>query len=162
MTPRRAFRSLVLDVRPLRRSSRFRKLFLGQLLAFVGRQMTVVAVPYQAYLLTESTLVVGLLGFIQFIPLIVASVLGGAVIDAVDRRKVLVVSQILLAGTAVGLAVNAADRSAEGLAVVPVERAQCCTLPRLRQPSQPLRPSRPFSIATSWFQGLLSTRRLPR
>jgi MFS family permease len=88
-------------------SYRFRRLFLGQLFAFVGRQMTVVAVPYQAFELTGSTLLVGTLGFVQFVPLIAASILGGPLIDAVDRRKLLVISQLLLAGTAAGLAVNA-------------------------------------------------------
>jgi MFS family permease len=69
--------------------------------------MTVVAVPYQAFELTGSTLLVGTLGFVQFVPLIAVSILGGPLIDAVDRRKILVISQLLLAGTAVGLTVNA-------------------------------------------------------
>ena len=99
---------LVVDTTPLRVSFRFRRLFIGQLFAFVGRQMTVVAVPFQAFELTGSTLLVGTLGFVQFVPLIAVSILGGPLIDAVDRRKVLVVSQLLLAGTAAGLTLNAA------------------------------------------------------
>ena len=97
----------VVDVTPLRQSPRFRRLYIGHLLAFLGRQLTVVAVPYQIYLLTDSTLAVGALGLVQFVPLMAVSLVGGAVVDAVDRRRLLVVSQILLAGTAVGLAVNA-------------------------------------------------------
>lgn len=100
-------RRLIVDTTPLRVSFRFRRLFVGQLFAFVGRQMTVVAVPFQAFELTGSTLLVGTLGFAQFVPLIAVSILGGPLIDAVDRRKVLVVSQLLLAGTAAGLVVNA-------------------------------------------------------
>jgi MFS family permease len=68
--------------------------------------MTVVAVPFQSFELTGSTLVVGSLGFVQFLPLMIVSVLGGPLIDAVDRRKLLVLSQLLLAATAVGLGVN--------------------------------------------------------
>lgn len=97
----------IADVTPLRESRRFRRLYAGQLLAVLGREFTVVAVPYQVYLLTESTLLVGALGVVQFVPLMAASIVGGAIVDAVDRRKLLVVSQLLLATTAVGLAVNA-------------------------------------------------------
>jgi MFS family permease len=100
-------RQFIVDTTPLRESFRFRRLFVGQAFAYVGRQMTVVAVPYQAFELTGSTLIVGTLGFVQFVPLIAASILGGPVIDAVDRRRVIVISQLLLAGTAAGLAVNA-------------------------------------------------------
>lgn len=74
----------------------------------MGRQMTVVAVPYQVFLLTGSNLAVGALGLVQFFPLLVVSIIGGAVADSVDRRKLLVVSQVLLAATAAGLALNAA------------------------------------------------------
>lgn len=74
----------------------------------MGRELMVVAVPYQVYLLTGSTLAVGALGMAQLIPLLGVSLVGGAVVDAVDRRKVLVASQLLLAVTAAGLAVNAA------------------------------------------------------
>ncbi|HMC52737.1 MAG TPA: hypothetical protein VKI64_08260 [Acidimicrobiales bacterium] len=47
-------RSRVLaDIGPLRESADFRRLYLGQLVSFLGTQLTVVAVPYQAYLLTD-------------------------------------------------------------------------------------------------------------
>lgn len=98
----------IVDVTPLRESPRFRRLFVGHLLAFIGRQVTVVAVPYQVFVLTESTLAVGSLGLVQFAPLMLSSLVGGAIADAVDRRKLLVVSQLLLAATGVGLAANAA------------------------------------------------------
>lgn len=99
----------VIDVTPIRESPRFRRLYLGHLLAFIGRQVTVVAVPYQIFVLTDSTLAVGALGLVQFIPLLAVSLVGGAVVDAVDRRKLLVLSQLLLAGTGVGFVVNAAS-----------------------------------------------------
>lgn len=99
----------IVDITPLRESPRFRRLYLGQLLAVIGRQLTVVAVPYQVYLLTGSTLAVGSLGIVQFVPLMAVSLVGGALADSVDRRKLLVVAQLSLAATAVGLAVNAAS-----------------------------------------------------
>jgi MFS family permease len=104
---RRLHRRLIVDITPLRESPRFRILYLAQLLASIGRQITVVAVPYQVYILTESTLAVGALGIAQLIPLMVVSIIGGAVADAFDRRVLLVAGHLLLALTAVGLGFNA-------------------------------------------------------
>lgn len=100
-------RRLVVDLTPLRESPRFRILYLGQLLAHFGRQITIVAVPYQVFLLTGSTLAVGALGIAQFIPLMAASLVGGALADAFDRRKLLVFGHVMLALTAIGLMLNA-------------------------------------------------------
>jgi MFS family permease len=66
----------------------------------------VVAVPWQVFELTGSTLAVGLLGLVQLVPLLVVSLVGGALADAVNRRRLLVVSQVVLAGTAAGLLWN--------------------------------------------------------
>lgn len=108
MTQRpRPGRRLMVDLTPLRESPRYRILYTAQFLASVGRQITIVAVPYQVFVLTDSTLAVGALGIAQFIPLMAVSLVGGAVADAFDRRKLLVLGQILLATTAVGLVVNA-------------------------------------------------------
>jgi MFS family permease len=71
-----------------------------------GRQLTVVAVPFQLYELTGSTLAVGLLGVAQFVPLLATALIGGAIADAVDRKRLLLVSQIALSLTAVGLLWN--------------------------------------------------------
>ncbi len=98
---------LLVDLTPLRSSPQFRLLYAGQLVSFLGQQLTVVAVPYQVYLLTRSSLAVGLLGLVQLGPLLVCSLAGGAIADAMDRRKLLLASQALLACTSVGLALNA-------------------------------------------------------
>jgi len=95
------------DVTPLRKSRGFRWLYSGLALAWFGRQLTVVAVPYQVYQLTGSTLLVGTLGIAQLVPLLATSVVGGAIVDSVDRRRLLVVAQLALMATAVGLAFNA-------------------------------------------------------
>ena len=50
----------------------------------------------------------GALGLVQVVPLLIMSLVGGSIADAVDRRKLLVISQVGLALTAVGLAVNSA------------------------------------------------------
>ncbi len=104
---RRWGRLAVVDVTPLRRVPAFRWLFAGSLVVQAGRNLTVVAAPFQVYELTGSTLMVGLLGLAQFLPLLAVSMVGGTLVDALDRRKVLVVSQLLLAATGAGLFWNA-------------------------------------------------------
>ena len=77
-----------IDLRPLRRRH-FRNLWLGQAISSIGGEIGTVAVPYQAYTLTHSTAVVGLLGLASLVPLLVVPLVGGALADAVDRRTVL-------------------------------------------------------------------------
>lgn len=103
MSPRQLF----VDITPLRRSVPFRWLFGGLSLSWMGRQLTVVAVPLQVYQLTGSTFLVGLLGIAQLIPLLLTSVVGGALVDSADRRRLLVMAQLASLGTAAGLAINA-------------------------------------------------------
>jgi MFS family permease len=100
-------RRLLVDVTPLRESREFRLLYFGQVVSYLGSQMTVVAAPYQVYVLTHSSLMVGLLGLAALLPLIAGSLIGGALADAHDRRQLLIVAQLLVGATSLGLAVNA-------------------------------------------------------
>ncbi|HET9258734.1 MAG TPA: MFS transporter [Acidimicrobiia bacterium] len=100
-------RHLLVDITPLKQSVPFRWLFGGLSLSWMARQLTVVAVPFQVYELTGSTLLVGLLGLAQLIPLLATSIVGGALVDSVDRRRLLVLAQLASLGTAAGLAYNA-------------------------------------------------------
>jgi len=109
---RRLGRLAVVDVTPLRQVRGYRWLFAGMFATQVGRQLTVVAVPIQVYEITGSTLAVGLLGLAQLIPLLLVSLIGGALADAVDRRRLLVWSQLILALTGAGLLVNSVADSA--------------------------------------------------
>ena len=95
------------DLTPLRESPDFRRLWFGQLISFSGTQLTSVAVPLQVFLITHSSLAVGLASLAQLLPLIVGSFAGGALADAYDRRKLILWSSYALAATSVGLAVNA-------------------------------------------------------
>ena len=101
----RSVRGLVIDVEPLRRDPDFRRLWMGQSINVIGNQITRVALPYQVYVLTQSTLALAALSFAQLLPLLLFSLGGGAIADAFDRRKVLLVTQLGLAGTSLGLAV---------------------------------------------------------
>jgi MFS family permease len=105
--PARAARRLLIDLTPLRRSRDFRRLVAGELVSVLGNQLTTVAIPYQVYQLTRSSLDVGLVSVTQLVPLIAGSLLGGSVVDAVDRRRLLMAAQVLMAACSAGLAVNA-------------------------------------------------------
>ncbi|MFN2606947.1 MAG: MFS transporter [Acidimicrobiales bacterium] len=105
-----ARRRLFVDLTPLRQSPDYRLVFFGQAVSWLGRQATVVAIPFQVYLLTRSSLAVGLVGLANLGPLLAMSLAGGAIADAVDRRKLLIVTQVLLGLTSVGLALNATAR----------------------------------------------------
>jgi MFS family permease len=100
-------RHILLDLTPLRRSSDFRTLIAGLGVSTFGTQLTAVAVPYQVYGLTRSSLYVGLVSLAQLFPLILGSLFGGSLVDAVDRRRMLLVVEALGAVSSAGLALNA-------------------------------------------------------
>ena len=108
---RHGLRGLLVDLEPLKRDRDFRMLWLGQLISGVGRQVTVVALPFELWQLTQSSLSIGLLAIVQLVPIVVFDLAGGAIADAMDRRRLLIVTQILLAGCSLALAVIAASRS---------------------------------------------------
>src|SRR5215211_6909367 len=98
---------IAVDIRPLRESRDFRRLWFGVGISAIGSQVTTVAIPFQLYDETRSTLLVGLLGLAALVPLLIVPIYGGAVADAVDRRRMLLfsdVAQLLVTG---GLLVNA-------------------------------------------------------
>ncbi|MCP5029078.1 MAG: MFS transporter [Actinomycetia bacterium] len=99
---------VLVDIRPLRESRDFRLLYSGQTISSLGRQLTVVAAPVQVYAITDSSLAVGGLGLVQLPVVLLGSLLGGALADAYDRRRLLVITQMVLFVTSVGLALNAA------------------------------------------------------
>ena len=98
---------ILVDTAPLRESRDFRLLFVGQLVSTMGSQLTVVAIPFQVYGLTHSSLQVGAVSLVQLVPLVVFSLIGGSVGDAVDRRTLLLWSTVALAATSGALALNA-------------------------------------------------------
>jgi MFS family permease len=100
-------RHVLLDLTPLRRSADFRALIAGLGVSTFGTQLTAVAVPYQVYGLTRSSLYVGLVSLAQLFPLILGSLFGGSLVDAVDRRRMLLVVEALGAVSSAGLALNA-------------------------------------------------------
>ncbi len=96
-----------IDLTPLKASADFRRLFVGQALSEFGTQITFVAVPLQLYLQTHSTAMVGLLALCETLPLVVLPVVGGAIADAVERRRFLMIAQAIAAALTLMLAANA-------------------------------------------------------
>jgi predicted MFS family arabinose efflux permease len=99
---------ILVDLTPLRESRDFRLLFFGQMVGTVGNQLTVVAIPYQVYAETHSSLQVGLVSVVQLVPLILGALIGGSVGDAVDRRKLLLGASGFSVLASGALAVNSA------------------------------------------------------
>ena len=80
-------RRLLADITPLRESPAFRRLWVGSTTSAVGGALTNFAVPLQVYDITRSPFAVGAIGVAQMVPTITIGLLGGAIADAVDRRK---------------------------------------------------------------------------
>lgn len=86
-------RRLLLDVRPLRVSADFRRLWLGSTISSIGGQMTTFAVALQVFRLTGSSAAVGGIGLAAAIPSIVVGLFGGPLIDSLDRRKLVLATR---------------------------------------------------------------------
>jgi MFS family permease len=91
------WRRIVADTTPLRESADYRRWWLGYSVSFTGTQLTQFAVPYQVYRLTHSSLAVGAVGIVVLVPLVTMGLFGGAIADAMDRRRLtLITSSVLL------------------------------------------------------------------
>ncbi|QIX28897.1 MFS transporter [Nocardioides sp. JQ2195] len=86
-------RALVADTEPLR-NDHFRRLWVANIITVIGAQLTVVVVPAQIYAITGSSAYVGLTGVFGLVPLVVFGLWGGALADAVDRRRLLMITTV--------------------------------------------------------------------
>jgi MFS family permease len=100
-------RRAAIDTSPLRISRDFRRLWFGTGISSIGSQISTVAIPYQVFHLTGSTFLTGLLGVAALVPLLTVPLYGGAVADAVDRRRLLLYSDAALALVTLLLLANA-------------------------------------------------------
>jgi len=109
-------RGFLVDLTPLRKSRDYFRLWLGGGLSTVGVNFVTVAVSLHVYDLSGSTVAVGMTGLAALIPLVALGLYGGSIVDAYDRRRVLVTAQVGL--TLVGAALAAlavADQVSVGL-----------------------------------------------
>ena len=98
---------LLADITPLRESPAFRRLWAGSTMSAVGSALTMFAVPLQVYDITRSPFAVGAIGVAEVIPTVAIGLLGGAIADAVDRRKLVLVLSSGNAALSAGLAAQA-------------------------------------------------------
>ncbi|SHM60286.1 MFS transporter [Cryptosporangium aurantiacum] len=99
---------LLADVRPLRASPEFRRAWIGHAFSAIGTGMTGVALAVQVYDLTGSSFAVGAIGLATLVPTLALGLFGGSIADAVDRRRLVLVTSSALALVATLLAVQAA------------------------------------------------------
>jgi len=99
---------ILVDTTPLRESRDFRLLFTGQLISIMGTQLTVVAIPYQVYSMTHSTLQVGAISLVQLIPFLAGALSAGPIGDTVDKRRIMIWTAAAMTITSAAMAVNAA------------------------------------------------------
>src|SRR4029453_5938530 len=101
-----------MDLSPFRHRD-YRLLYAAQAVSLLGSMVTYVALPYQMYRLTGSSFSVGLLGLVELVPLLATAFIGGAMADAVDRRRLAIATDVApAAGSAplAGLASGGAPR----------------------------------------------------
>ncbi|MGW5732223.1 MULTISPECIES: MFS transporter [Streptomyces] len=102
-----SFSSVLPDLSPWRSTRDFRLLWVQGLVTTFGSFMALVALPLQIKDLTDSPLAVGAMGAVELVPLVVFGLYGGALADAVDRRKVILLTEAGLGLLAAVLLVNA-------------------------------------------------------
>ena len=78
----------------------FRLLWLGQIVSVTGSQMQFVAINWHVYLLTKSAFALGLIGLFRGVPIIICSLAGGVVADAIDRKRLMIVTQTIMLSSA--------------------------------------------------------------
>jgi MFS family permease len=100
-------RRMRLDTTPLRTSRDFRLLFVSGSVSRLGSMVTYVCLPWQVKELTGSFVLVGVLGVVELVPLVVFGLYGGALADAVDRRRMVLLTEVAFLLLSAVLMVNA-------------------------------------------------------
>ncbi|MGO1048921.1 MFS transporter [Crossiella sp. CA198] len=98
--------ALRMDFSPLRVSRDYRYLTFSGAITMFGSYVTFIAVPIQMKELTGSPAAVGLVALAEFIPMVLCGLYGGALADALDRRKIVVWCEVGLMVCTGGLLLN--------------------------------------------------------
>lgn len=81
----------------------FRLLWMGQIVSVTGSQMQLVAINWHVYLLTKSPFALGMVGLFRGAPIILCSLIGGVVADAMDRKRLMITTQSVMIASAAAL-----------------------------------------------------------
>src|SRR4029453_8113134 len=82
----------------------FRLLLMGSFLEVVGQQMLGVAIGWELYERTRDPLALGLIGLVQVLPVVLLALPAGHLADRYDRKRIAMVTALVLAVGALGLA----------------------------------------------------------
>ncbi|MGH2514664.1 MAG: MFS transporter [Ktedonobacterales bacterium] len=88
----------------------FRLLTLGSFVSNFGWQMLTVAVGWEIYLRTHAAFALGIVGLVEVLPVMLLALPAGHAADRFDRRRVVVLCQIVLGAASLGLALLSAER----------------------------------------------------
>lgn len=81
--------------------SEYRNYFFGSFISETGNQMQIVAVSWQVYEMTRNPASLGLIGVANFLPILFFSLFGGLAADKIDRKKILIISQLASSALAI-------------------------------------------------------------
>lgn len=105
VTERRApSRGWLLDTSPLGESPAFRRFWVSGVASGIGHQLTAVAIAIHVYELSGSTAAVALVGGFALAPMAIMGIVGGSIVDAFDRRRVLLAASFISFIAPVGIA----------------------------------------------------------
>jgi MFS family permease len=96
------------DVTPLRESANYRRWWGGYMVSNIGSQVTIVAAQLEVFHLTHSSFDVGMTGLVTVVPLVIFGLLGGSIADAMDRRKLMLITSTTLTVLSAALTIQAA------------------------------------------------------
>ncbi|TDP89373.1 putative MFS family arabinose efflux permease [Labedaea rhizosphaerae] len=119
-------RKALLDTTPLRTSKPFRRLWIGRALSGFGSQIALVAVMYQVWEATGSTVWTGAVGLAQAIPLVAFGLFAGSLVDRSDRRRVYLIALTGMTAGSVVLAVQGVFGPLPMAGLLVVLAAQSC------------------------------------
>ncbi len=77
------------------RHRNFRLLFWGTSLSHVGDFVQAMAQSWLVWTMTQSPFLLGVIGFCQALPRLLLGAVGGAIVDRLERRRLLVATQVL-------------------------------------------------------------------
>ncbi|WP_022882029.1 MFS transporter [Gryllotalpicola ginsengisoli] len=121
-----ALSGLLVDVRPLRQSPTFRRLWAGNFISGFGTTMAAFTISWVVWERTHSAAAVGLIGLAQLVPMVVFTLLGGHWADRYDRRRLIIavrVAQVVAAAVLAALVILTAHAVWPLFALIAVESA---------------------------------------
>lgn len=83
----------------------FRIFWFGQIISLIGTWMQTISLPWLAYTLTHSPFLLGLVGALQFTPMLFFSLFAGVLVDKIEKKKIIIFTQIVLALCALAISI---------------------------------------------------------